>query len=184
MPRDAAATRRTGAWALGGLRRAQRWRAPIRTLVDPVGSRRCRVRRIGAWAFDKRAHIAGEIEQAERRVDPLRTALAHLDAVLRLSDATSNFELIPAIRPTIRGTFFRHGEQMRLCLEALREAKGPMRTRSVTEYAMTAKGLPTDEAQGAGRDRGSGPDRVGAVTAARGGTEGADGAEGLMGLGG
>jgi hypothetical protein len=93
----------------------------------------------------KRAHIAGEIAQAERRIEPLRIALAHLDAVLRIFDATSNPELIPAIRPTTRGTFFRHGEQIRLCLEALREAKGPMRARSVAEFAMLAKGLPVDD---------------------------------------
>lgn len=93
----------------------------------------------------KRARIAGEIDQAERRIDPLRAVLAHLDAVLRLFDATSNPEMIPAIRPTHRGLFFRHGEQMRLCLEALREAKGPMRARSVAEYAMLAKGLPVDD---------------------------------------
>ena len=85
------------------------------------------------------------VEQAERRIDPLRTALAHLDAVLQLFDATSDPELIPAIRPTVRGTFFKHGEQMRLCLEALREAKGPMRARAVAEYAMLAKGLPVDD---------------------------------------
>ncbi|HVC61916.1 MAG TPA: hypothetical protein VND19_16340 [Acetobacteraceae bacterium] len=95
----------------------------------------------------KRAHLAGQIDQAERRIDPLRAALAHLDAVLRLFDATSNPELIPTIRPTTRGTFFRHGEQMRLCLEALREAGKPMRVRSVTEYAMLAKGLPVDDAR-------------------------------------
>jgi hypothetical protein len=94
----------------------------------------------------KRAHLAGEIEQAERRIEPLRVALAQLDAVLRLFDATSNPELIPAIRPTTRGAFFRRGEQMRLCLEALREAKGPLRTRGVAEYAMLAKGIPTDDA--------------------------------------
>ena len=93
----------------------------------------------------KRARIAGEIEQAERRIEPLRSALAHLDAVLRLFDTVRDPELIPAIRPTTRGTFFRHGEQMRLCLEALREAKGPMRARSVAEYAMLEKGLPVDD---------------------------------------
>jgi hypothetical protein len=93
----------------------------------------------------KRARIAGEIAQAERRIEPLREALAHLDAVLRIFDATSNPELIPAIRPTTRGAFFRRGEQMRLCLEALREAKGPLRARSVAEYAMLEKGLPVDD---------------------------------------
>jgi hypothetical protein len=86
-----------------------------------------------------------EIEQAERRIEPLRAALAHIDAVLRLFDATSNPELIPAIRPTTRGTFFRHGEQVRLIFDALREAKGPLRTRPITEYVMLAKGLPADD---------------------------------------
>ena len=95
----------------------------------------------------KRARVAGEIDQAERRIDPLRAALSHLDAVLRLFDAVRDPELIPAIRPTTRGTFFRHGEQMRLCLDALREANGPMRARSVAEYAMLAKGLPTDDSR-------------------------------------
>jgi hypothetical protein len=33
------------------------------------------------------------------------------------------------------------------CLEALREAKGPMRARSVAEYAMLAKGPPTDDSR-------------------------------------
>lgn len=93
----------------------------------------------------KRARIAGEIDQAERRIEPLRAALAHRDAVLRLFDATSNPELIPAIRPSTRGTLFRHGEQMRLILDALREAEGPLRTRPITEYDILAKGLPTDD---------------------------------------
>jgi hypothetical protein len=95
----------------------------------------------------KRAHLAGEIEAAERRIAPLRATLVQLDAVIRLFDATSNPELIPAIRPARRGLFFRHGEQMRLCLEALREAGGPLRARSVAEYAMLAKGLPVDDAE-------------------------------------
>jgi hypothetical protein len=36
---------------------------------------------------------------------------------------------------------------VRLCLEALREAQGPLRARSVAEYAMMAKGLPVDDAE-------------------------------------
>jgi hypothetical protein len=96
----------------------------------------------------KRAHLAGEIEAAERRIAPLRATLAQLDAVIRLFDATGNPELIPAIRPVRRGLFFRHGEQMRLCLEALREAGEPLRgAQSVAEYAMLAKGLPVDDTE-------------------------------------
>jgi hypothetical protein len=93
----------------------------------------------------KRAHLAGEIEAAERRIVPLRATLAQLDAVIRLFEPNGNPELIPSIRPSQRNLFFRHGEQMRLCLDALRDKGGPMQARSVAEYAMLMKGLPVDD---------------------------------------
>jgi hypothetical protein len=40
--------------------------------------------------------------------------------------------------------FFRQGEQMRLCLAALRETGQPISARQVAGHAMWAKGLPTD----------------------------------------
>ena len=92
----------------------------------------------------KRAYLAGEIEAAERTTSKQRETLATLDATIRLFEPTSNPELIAAIRPTSRGTLFRHGEQMRLCLDALREADGPISARAITLHAMEAKGLPTD----------------------------------------
>jgi hypothetical protein len=94
----------------------------------------------------KRAYLAGEMAQAERRLADKRKVLATLDATIQLFAPASNPELIAAIRPTRRGLFFRHGEQMRLCLAALREAGGPISARQVAEYAMRAKGLPTDNA--------------------------------------
>jgi hypothetical protein len=91
----------------------------------------------------KRARLAGEIAATECRFAPVREALAHVDALIRLFEG-GNPEMIPAIRLTPRCLFFRHGEQMRLCLDALREAGKPVRARWVAEYAMLAKGLPTD----------------------------------------
>jgi hypothetical protein len=44
--------------------------------------------------------------------------LKNLDATIQIFQPTSNPELIPAIRPTRRGLFFRNGEQMRLFLAA------------------------------------------------------------------
>ena len=93
----------------------------------------------------KRARLAGEIEAAEGSLAKQREALAQVDAVIRLFDARSNPELIPAIRPTPRCLFFRHGEQMRLCVSALREAGRPLRAAAVARYAMLAKGLPVDD---------------------------------------
>lgn len=94
----------------------------------------------------KRAYLAGEIAQAERQLAERRKVLATLDATIQLFAPATNPELIRAIRPTRRGLFFRQGEQMRLCLAALREAGQPMSARQVAEYAMRAKGLPTDNA--------------------------------------
>jgi len=88
----------------------------------------------------KRARIAGEIERLEQKAAPLRESLAQVDALLRLFEG-GDPELIPAIKPAPRCLFFRHGEQQRLCLAALREAQGPQTARWVAEWAMGAKGL-------------------------------------------
>jgi hypothetical protein len=90
--------------------------------------------------------LAGELTQAERQLADKRKVLATLDATIHLFAPATNPELIPAVRPTRRGLFFRLGEQMRLCLDALREAGGPMSARQVAEHTMLAKGLPVGNA--------------------------------------
>ncbi len=47
----------------------------------------------------KRARLAGELEQTERRAASQREALATIDAVIRMFEPTGNPDLIPAIRP-------------------------------------------------------------------------------------
>ena len=94
----------------------------------------------------KRAYLAGEIARAERTIAKQRETLAALDATIQLFEPTTNPELIPAIRPTRRGLFFRNGEQTRFCVSALRDAERPLSARQVAVYAMEAKGLPTDNA--------------------------------------
>jgi hypothetical protein len=90
----------------------------------------------------KRAHLAGEINAAQRAIMRQRDTLATLDAVIRLFEPAGNPELIPAIRPVSRRSlYFRNGEQPRLCVSALREAGKPVTTRHVAEYVMEAKGL-------------------------------------------
>jgi hypothetical protein len=90
----------------------------------------------------KRAHLAGEVEKAQRALDRQKATLATLDAVIRLFEPDGNPELIPAIRPVSRRCFyFRRGEVPRLCLSALRESARPVQARWVAEYAMRAKGL-------------------------------------------
>ena len=90
----------------------------------------------------KRAHLAGEIEAEEKRQAERREALATLDAVIRMFEPMSNPELIAPIRPcTVRNLFFRRGEQMRLVIQALREAPKPIPCRQVVDFCVAAKGL-------------------------------------------
>jgi len=90
----------------------------------------------------KRARLAGEIDAAQRALAKQREKLATLDAVIRMFEPTSNPELIAPIRPARgRCVFFRHGEQMRLAVSALRDAGKPVSCRYVAEFAMAAKGL-------------------------------------------
>jgi hypothetical protein len=93
----------------------------------------------------KRAHLAGEIEKAQRALARNRDTLATLDAVTRLFEPASNPDLIPSIRPcSARCLYFRRGEVARLSLAALREAGKPVSTRYITEHALAAKGLDVD----------------------------------------
>jgi hypothetical protein len=94
---------------------------------------------------DKRARLAGEIAKAERVLAANKRDLANLDAVIRLFEPQTNPELIPAVRPTSRRSlFFKHGEQMRLACDVLRESAKPMRCRTVAEGVMLRKGLPVE----------------------------------------
>ena len=74
--------------------------------------------------------VGSEITHAERQlVADKGKVLATLDATIHLFAPATNPELIRAVRPTRRGLLFRLGEQMRLCLDALREAGVPMSAR-------------------------------------------------------
>jgi len=64
----------------------------------------------------KRARLAGELEQIERRAAKQREALAALDAVILMFEPTGNPELIPAIRPHTKCLYFQHGEHARRCV--------------------------------------------------------------------
>ncbi len=94
----------------------------------------------------KRAHLAGEIEAAQRKIERQRETLATLDAVIKMFQPDTNPEMIAAIRPcSARCLYFRRGEQMALSMAALREAGKPASTRYIADYAIAAKGLNPDK---------------------------------------
>lgn len=95
----------------------------------------------------KRAHLAGEIEAAERRIAQQRASLANLDAALLLFDSEAAPTLIPSVRPMRPRLYFRRGEAMRFCLETVRGSDAATTTRQVVEAAMRTKGLDTGDLQ-------------------------------------
>jgi hypothetical protein len=96
---------------------------------------------------DKHARLAGEIEASERAATKLREQLAAIDATLRLFHPAADPSHITPIRPIWRGVYFRNGERTRLCLEALRDAGGPLRQGGIAEHVMRAKGMDPEDSE-------------------------------------
>jgi hypothetical protein len=99
---------------------------------------------------DKRAEIAGLLADLERRLAAHRADLVHVDAVLRLYAPALEPSTIPSKAVRARSGWFAHGEASRKALDILREAGGPLETRTLAERLMVAKGL--DPADGLTRE--------------------------------
>ncbi len=95
----------------------------------------------------KRARLAGEIEKAERAIEPLRERLATIDAAIRIFEPDCNPEMIPSVRPLLRGLFFGYRELSRLTLDALREAGKPIALAGIVEWVIATKGLDAVDAR-------------------------------------
>lgn len=89
----------------------------------------------------KRARLAGEIAQAEKALAKMRRAVNTLDATINLFEPATDPELIPPVRPYLRGLYFGYGELTRLCYDVLRQANGPVTTGQVADRAIAIKGL-------------------------------------------
>ena len=92
----------------------------------------------------KRARIAGEIIQAQEIVARRTEQLLAIDAVLRIFTPGTDPNMIAPIRPSTRGLFFQYRELGRICLDVLREAKGPVTLDHIASVAMEIKGFPDD----------------------------------------
>lgn len=92
----------------------------------------------------KHAMLLGQIEAAERAIEPLRAKLALVDATMLLFQPDAEPLLIPGVRPIMRCHWFKRGEQQRMCLAALRDAGSPQTTTQLARTVMAAKGLPED----------------------------------------
>ncbi len=95
----------------------------------------------------KRAEVAGVVEKLERRLEQHRADLVHLDSVLRLLQPDHDPSEIKPKRAYIRRTrYFAKSELPRLCLAALREAKGLLPTDQIAAVVIATKGFDVGDA--------------------------------------
>jgi len=90
----------------------------------------------------KRKEIAASIQLYERQIGQARADLAHVEAAIRIFEASGSRKDMAKYIDTHR--LFKRGEPMAICRVAL--ADGPKTTRELAIHLMKAKGLdPNDK---------------------------------------
>jgi len=74
----------------------------------------------------KRARMAREIEAAERAIAKRREELETLGSVTLMFSSDCHPDMIPSVRPYLRGLYFGYREPSRGGLDAMRQAGGPV----------------------------------------------------------
>lgn len=74
--------------------------------------------------YDKRAELAGDIVQAEKRVRDLRADLAHIEAAIRILRPNTVLEKVVPRHVEYRPRYFKRGQLTRLILNYMREHAG------------------------------------------------------------
>lgn len=93
----------------------------------------------------KRAEVSGYIRDLENRIRQQRANLTHIDATIRLYAPHIDPEGIEPVRTYRRSRYFIRGELSNRCMDALREAAGPVSSDAVTVRIMTDKGWNPDD---------------------------------------
>jgi hypothetical protein len=90
---------------------------------------------------EKRALVAGLIEKLERKLEQHRADLTHIDGVLRLFQPDRDPAEIKPKRTYVRRTrYFARNELSRLCMDALRAARGALLTTDeIMSWVIKAK---------------------------------------------
>ena len=96
---------------------------------------------------NKRAELAGMLNQLEQQLMQQRANLAHVDATTRLFDPNIRPKDIRPKRPRARNAWFRRDECLRLIYDELREATQPVTTRELAERIMRVKAIPAADDQ-------------------------------------
>ena len=77
-----------------------------------------------AELIDKRAELAGEIIQAEKRVPELRADLAHVEATIRILRPGIELGKVVPRRIEFRPRYFKRGTLAKLILDYMRQHAG------------------------------------------------------------
>lgn len=94
----------------------------------------------------KRAEIAARIVEARAGLRQLIIDLDNIDAAIRIFDPSYAIETIKPKAPVaVHGVSFR-GEFVRLILDMMREAKGPVTTNEIALHVMRSRGANTADA--------------------------------------
>jgi hypothetical protein len=86
----------------------------------------------------KRADLAAELEELDRRARQLRADIVHLDAAMAIVDPSRCSADVPRLRVQHRPEWFAN--LGRLCLDVLRGAAEPMTSRQVAVAVMGLAG--------------------------------------------
>lgn len=90
---------------------------------------------------DKRATIAGEIEQMKRQLRHKREQLIHIDETLRILSPDYDAGSVPMKRPRRHVNLFRPGELGRTIRDVLRKAEGkPLTSTEIVTGVLAATG--------------------------------------------
>ena len=87
------------------------------------------------------AHTLGELRAMKPQCEKLREDLAHLAAVIRMFQPTSNLAAIPSIKPQAP----KRNSYLPQALTILRLADAPMTTREIAKRMLTLRGIEINE---------------------------------------
>lgn len=97
---------------------------------------------------ERRAELASQLTETQRRLRYLQDAIAHLDGELRLFNSDLDPASIPAKKPYKRVKLFGQGKLNRMILDVLRVAERPLATLEVVDLVVANAGFGPDAAAG------------------------------------
>jgi hypothetical protein len=99
-----------------------------------------------AGLIAKRAEIAGEITHTRAKLRQMLIDLGHVDAAIRLFEPDFDVDGIKPKQPMPLYNVSFRGEFVRIILDMMREAQGPVTTKEITTVVMRSRGLNTNDA--------------------------------------